>query len=357
MKEVIQGRLFPKFTVEKQQEAEAQIVKQQQVVDYQIREYPIEVIVQKYIVGIAINENEIFIPKYQRKFVWDLKKQSKFIESLILGLPIPYIFAADKEGRMEIVDGSQRVRTLEAFFNNKLELEGLKKLKKLNGFKHSDLDITRQRRFNKKTIRIIELTERATWEVRKDMFERINTSPTTLTDMEVRKGVYEGPFIDFVKECTNNIKFKMLCPISKKRLEREEASEMVLRFFAYAEEYEKFVHIVRDFVDNYMETKQQNFDITFLSESFENMLDFVESHFPHGFTKTPNAKSTPRVRFEAISVGVHLALQEKPDLIPTSVNEWINSEEFKYFTKSDAANNRNKVVGRFEYVRDKLLSK
>lgn len=352
-----QLELFPRITVVQQEVAEKQILKEQQVVDYEIREYPIEVIVSKYVKGKGSDSNEIFIPKYQRKFVWDFKKQSKFIESLMLGLPIPYIFAADNDGRMEIVDGSQRIRTLEAFCSNKMELQGLKKLTKLNGFRHQDLLLSRQRRFNKKTIRIIELTEKATWEVRKDMFERINTTPTILSDMEVRKGMYEGSFYDFVQECSGNMKFKLLCPISKKREKREERQEMVLRFFAYAENYQNFAHIVRDFLDDYMKLKQKEFDVGTLAEYFENMLDFVGNYFPYGFKKSPSFKSTPRVRFEAISVGVHLALQENPNLNPPPVADWLNSEEFKGHTRSDAANNRNKVIGRIEYVRDKLLGR
>lgn len=350
-----QGELFPRITVEQQEAAEHQILEEQKIVDYQIREYPIDVIVQKFTEGRNESINEIFIPEYQRKFVWKPKKQSKFIESLMLGLPIPYIFTADNEGRMEVVDGSQRVRTLEAFISNKLCLEGLKKLDELNGFRHKDLPISRQRRFNRKTIRIIELTEKATREVRKDIFERINTSPTTLKAMEIRKGVYEGDFYNFIIECSENIKFRLLCPISKVRADREEYPEMILRFFAYGVNYKKFVHSVKDFLDDFMESMQKNFNAEELAIDFENMLDFVENNFPHGFRKSPNSKSTPRVRFEAIAVGVHLALKQNSKLVPPPVRNWINSDEFKEHTRSDAANNKNKVIGRFEYVRDKLL--
>ena len=73
----------------------------------------------------AHDENEIFVPDYQREFVWPNDRRSKFIESVLIGLPIPYIFVADVgkgEGRLEIVDGSQRIRTLAAFVGNEFEL-------------------------------------------------------------------------------------------------------------------------------------------------------------------------------------------------------------------------------------------
>jgi hypothetical protein len=84
------------------------------------------------------------------------------------------------------------------------------------------------------------------------------------------------------------------------------------------------------------------------------MLEFVEKTFPFGFTKSRDAKATPRVRFEALSVGSHLALAKRPDLKVTNI-EWIESEEFKDCTRSEASNSRPKLARRIEYVRDQLL--
>lgn len=360
MKRHYQETLFSMKSDQTIEEAEKQITEEQRVVDYEVHEYPIEVIVQKYVDGLEDQTNDIFIPPYQRKFVWDEKKQSKFIESLMLGLPIPYIFTADNDGRMEVIDGSQRIRTLDAFLSNLLELQGLKLLDKLNGFTFGDLPPSRQRKFKKKTLRLIDLTDKATRETRIEMFGRINTTPVKLNDMQVRKGLFEGEFQDFLAECTQNIKFKILCPVSNKKAEQEERLEMVLRYFAYSERYQKFVHIVKDFLDDYMKDMQAKFNHKIadkLREDFEDMLDFVWNNFPYGFKKSVGAKSTPRVRFEAISVGVHLALKAKPDLVPKNVTSWLDSKEFENHTTSDAANNRLKVVGRLEYVRDKLLEK
>ena len=83
---------------------------------------------------------------------------------------------------------------------------------------------------------------------------------------------------------------------------------------------------------------------------------FVREHFEFGFAKSQNATTTPRVRFEAISVGVALALKEQPELSVDNV-DWIHSPEFKEHTTSDASNNEGKLVARVEYVRDQLLSR
>ena len=97
-----------------------------------------------------------------------------------------------------------------------------------------------------------------------------------------------------------------------------------------------------------------DFDETSFHTDFQRMVSFVQENFPYGFAKTEKAKATPRVRFEAISVGVALALRERPDLKIENI-DWINSDEFKEYTTSDASNNEGKLKLRVEYVRDQLL--
>ena len=131
--------------------AEAQIEEHRKVVDYNIIEYPIEVIVGKYLGGSdedgeKLTKPEFYVPDYQREHTWDEKRKSKFIESVLIGLPIPFLFLAeveDEEGRLEIVDGSQRIRTLVEFVSGKLVLNDLEKLPLLNGFTFDQLPLVR----------------------------------------------------------------------------------------------------------------------------------------------------------------------------------------------------------------------
>ena len=344
-------------------EAEAEILENQRIVDYDTKEYPVEVIVEKYISGKDDDENEIFVPDYQREFVWPNDRRSKFIESVLIGLPIPYIFVADVargEGRLEIVDGSQRIRTLAAFLGNEFELAGLKKLRKLNGFVFSDLPIARQRRFKRRTIRLIELTERADEAVRRDIFERINTGSLLLNDMEQRWGIKEGPLLEFIRVCALDPLFKKLAPLSDSMELRRERDEFVLRFFAYLDNYLNFDKRVVEFLDEFLESRQPGFDAAKeepMRNEFQRMLEFVDKYFaPNGFRKKAGHTRTPRIRFEAIAVGVALALRENPALVPANL-DWLDSKEFKIHTTSDASNSRPKVKSRIEFVRDKLLGR
>jgi len=346
--------------------SEHQIREHQKDVEFQTKEFTVELIVQKYGDELENDLNELFVPDYQREFTWDEKRQSKLIESLLIGLPIPYIFIADVlsddpeyDGRIEIVDGSQRIRTLHAFLKNQLQLTDLKMLTDLNGFKFEDLPLSRQRRFNRIPIRVIELNRQCTEDIRRDLFERINTGSDVLKDMEVRKGSLLGDtdlYIKVINPCSELELFKKLAPLSKAVEKRDERKELALRFFAYLENYLNFGHVVRDFLNEYMESHKDitGSDVDRMIQEFETMLKFVDDYFPHGFVKTEKARTTPRVRFEAIAVGVALALRERPNLKVSNPN-WLSSDEFKKHTTSDASNSKPKVIARIEYVRDKLL--
>lgn len=355
------------ITDEQREAAEVEIREKQKTVDYDTKEYPVEVLVQKYRDGLDEDTSELYIPDYQRHMIWEDTRQSKFIESIFLGLPIPYIFVADLRpkqeddqddlARLEIVDGTQRIRTLDRFLNNELKLCGLEKLKRLNNFGFKDLPLARQRRFNRATIRMIVLTEKADEETRRDMFERINTGSVQLNDMEKRRGVSPGVFIDLLEELAKYPKFTTLCPFSEVVVKKREPEEFVLRFFAYLNKYEKFDRRVDEFLNKYLKDhNKEGINKDDMRSEFHRMLDFVEKYFPNGFSKAKGHVKTPRIRFEAISVGVALALRKKSDLKPNSM-DWLDSAEFKEYTTSDASNSRPKVIRRIEYVRDQLLGK
>ncbi|WP_249716921.1 DUF262 domain-containing protein [Proteus faecis] len=350
-------------TEQEQESLDLDIRRMEKITDHEIREFPISVIVDKYQIGLEEDKAEIFIPDYQREFIWSKKHQSRFIESLLLNLPIPYLFVADlsqgeNEGRIEIVDGSQRIRTLHSFLNNKLMLEGLKKLPTANGFIFSDFSHARRLRFARKTIRMIELTEYCDEETRREIFDRLNSGGISLTNMEQRQGSNDGPLLDVIINMSNLEIFHQICPITEARKNRAEYPELVLRYLAYSNNYLEFEKSVDTFLTSYLTEGNSNFNSDIdreIRKQFHDMCEFVNTHFPYGFRKNPTATTVPRIRFEALSVGVTLALRENPSLIPRDISAWIDSPEFIKHTRSDASNSRPRVRGRIEYVRDMLL--
>ncbi len=344
--------------------AEAEIRDKQQLVNYDTKEYPVEILVQKYMEGKDDDTNELFIPDYQRDMAWNQARQSKFIESIILGVPIPSIFVAelhDEENdrtRLEIVDGTQRIRTITKFINNELTLIELKQLKNLNGFKFADLSLARQNRFNHTRLRIIQLTTIANEEIRRDLFERIrDMASVDIDEIEKSRSIMSGPFIELIEELSKHDKFRNLCAFSESAIRSREPQEFVLRFFAFLNNYQNFNSKINKFLDDYL--KQVNADPKFDSEKmraeFESMLNFVEKYFPQGFRQGKNGtRTTTRIKFESLAVGVALALKKTSNLEPKST-DLLASQEFKDYTKSDASSFQNQVVLRIEYVRDRLL--
>ncbi|EKY4878786.1 DUF262 domain-containing protein [Vibrio alginolyticus] len=346
---------------------EQQILDEKKTVDFDTKEFTIEFLVNKYLSNIETDENDIFVPDYQRDFVWDDVRQSKLIESITLGLPIPVVFMAeDCNGRLEIVDGSQRIRTLAAYITDELTLVGLEKLTEINGLLFSELPVSRQKKIKNASIRMIVLSESATEEVRNDLFERINRGSDLLRNMEKRRGIYQGDFTSFIyDECAKNPLMDKLAPLSKTVMKRQEHEELILRFFALVDSYPSIKTHSRGIgvmLDEYMEKTNKTFDpdIREIKKAqFEKMLDFVNSNFVHGFSKR-EGQGVSRIFFEALSAGVFLALQEKPDLSVSSVDpgRWLlEDRNFKaLISGKHRTHTPDKVRKRIEFVRDKLLA-
>lgn len=358
---------------------EEQIIKERKTIDYYSADYSVELIYTKFSKGREADENEIFVPMYQREFRWNKKEQSRFIESILLWLPVPPLFLCDSAveqwsffSRLEIVDGSQRVRTISAFFENKLKIEWLKRLTHLNGCYYKDLAENIKNLFKRLPIRVFVLSEKTTEEARMDLFERINTSSVSLTPAEVRKWAIWWRLYLLYKDLSESNLFQKLCPLSKKRIDKEEGTELVLRFFAYSENFDLYNQNVQTFLDEYMAEKRDkifwtiknprnektiNWDLTLLKNKFFNMLEFVDRYFPNWFMKEGKKQFTSRTFFEAVAVGSQLALDEATidQLYTANISWWINSKDFNDCVKSDGANNVSNFKKRILFVKDMLL--
>lgn len=351
---------------------EKEIKENQKQFDFDIREYPIEVISLKF--NPAQPDPEIFIPDYQREFVWSEKQKSLFIESILIGLPIPYLFVADvdetedpyTEGNVEVIDGAQRIQTIYAYMNNDLTLVHLERLKSLEGSLFRDLPPVRQKRFKRSTIRMIEL-KNIDEDARRLMFDRLNSGGTKLTDMEKWIGTKDSEFIDFIRCLASRQDFIDMTPMAKSKEKRRERTEYVLRFFAYRDRYLNFGNrndgtkdsSVIGFLDDYISDMDSSFNPqkkVDLEAQFSDMLNFSRTYFSNGFRKSATSKSVSRIRFEAMSVGASLALDENPNLAPTETFWAYENPEFLKMIRSDASNSRPKIKKRIEFVKLTLLN-
>ena len=349
----------PKFTAAKVAAAEAQIFEQSKRIEFYLTEYSVEYLASK------MRNGEFQIPSYQREDTWEPQRKSRFIESLLMGLPIPFLFfwESPATGKLEIVDGSQRLRTIEQFVLGDLVLGELEELTELEGFQFRDLPESRQRKIKNRSIRGIVLNEHADDEARFDLFDRINTGSKIANKAEVRRGALVGPFLDMVIDLTRDPGFRQSAPVSATQNKLREREELVTRFFAYSDGLDGY----RDRVSNFLFQYARTMNATFLNEPgreevyrrrFMDTMAFVARVFPFGFRRSENGSVTPRSRFEAISIGSYLALQAKPSLAEefVDVSPWLNADAFSKITGSDGANAVARLRGRINFVRDQPVS-
>lgn len=349
--------------------AEKSIKDANKEIQYGTRDFTIEVILDKYNNGIEDETNELFVPDYQRAFKWDDKILSRFIESILMDFPIPYIYVADVgsedselDGRIEIIDGSQRIRALAAFVANKVFLKELKELKDLEGFYFKDLTSGRQRRFMRESLRFIELKGNVKESHRRDLFERINSGVKPLVGAESRHGAdYASSeyYINVIEKCANNKLFSELAPLSNRKKESGDHRELVTRFFAFYHDMESYKGNLRDFLEEYLIKSKDKIeaDIKNDVDLFELVMKFIKENFELGFRRTEGSRTTTRTRYDSLALGAAFALKDRPDLEHSTVpiSDWAFSKEYLEIINSDAANNRNNTLARINYTKEKFL--
>lgn len=313
-----------------------------------------------------LNEKVIDIaPAYQRHFKWNSERQSQLIESLLLGIPIPSIFmATNKDSTWEVIDGLQRLTTLVNFIgteeqivsNNpngkKLRLSGLEKLNSINGMKFEELPKALQLMFLTRPIKVTVLNDRSDFGVRYDLFERLNTGGITLHPQEIRNCIFIGEFNDFLKTCSQNPDFRAVIKLSTDAERSGSLEELALKFFAYYERHTKFVHSVEGFLNEYMSDKTAVFkNKKKLKEIFELTFKTLKEKLPDGIVRQIRKNTTPLVLFEAISVGVAIAIDEGKNINAKKLHLLMNSEQLKLLT-TGATNSRKMLIDRINLVKD-----
>lgn len=355
-------------------DAEKQISDYAKTVKFTVTEYSFEFIVDR------LNSGRYYVPDYQRNLIWAASQKSKFIESVFMDLPIPFVFFwQDQDGKMEIVDGSQRLRTIRDFMDDKFILKDLEIIPALNGLQFSDLPRSRQFKFSETPIRVIILDNSTDAITRTEMFARINTGGTNANDAEIRRGSLPGAFLDLITELANDDTFVELTPISTDQVNKREREELVTRFFSYLHRYDpvgrdgdadikgyreeprrfffQFVKDMNDRIANEQSNNAQSDTLFQMRKEFSDVLTFIKTSSPNGFTKSPTGKQVPRVRFESIAVGSALALRADPTILDriSDITPLLTSKEFSNATKSDAANVKSKLINRLKLTRNWLL--
>lgn len=220
------------------------------------------------------NERLHLRPVYQRKYVWDNKKASKLVESLLINVPIPVCYLAEEaDGTRSVIDGQQRLRSLYRYLENQFPLSSLEVLPDINRKRFHQLTGRQQRLIGNRTIRCIVISEDSDPDIRFDVFERLNTGSVALTAQELRNSVYRGPLNRLLKELAEDQRFRRC--LGGRTDTRMAFEELVLRFFALDERIETYRPSLKRFLNVYMRDNKELSDgqLEAMSERFLDTAD------------------------------------------------------------------------------------
>jgi hypothetical protein len=198
-----------------------------------------------------LNEGEIIVPSFdpdvdigsviegfQRRFVWKRYQMDRFVESLLLEYPVPGIFLVQQpDKKMLVLDGQQRLRTLEQFYRETLydgksfRLASVEDA--LKGLTYTDLEPEQRRTLDNTFIHAIIVRYDPSPEGAKNvyqLFERLNTGGTNLYPQEIRVALYMGDLVRLIRDLNSNPDWRLLYG---KRSDRLKDQELVLRFLAF----------------------------------------------------------------------------------------------------------------------------
>lgn len=276
-----------------------------------------------------MNRGDIKLPGFQRGFVWTQTEQSRFIESLIIGLPVPNIFLAkDNDSKtLNIIDGQQRLKTLQRYLAGEFSLSNSKKINEdLRGCyfnrdvakspKSKVLSDSDERTLSDSIIHSIVIkpdpgsdSESYGYEYNDaviQIFRRLNTSGKALQAQEVRSCIFYGPFDDLLHDLNKNESWRELFGVEHSRYKDVET---ILRYFALSESFDSYKAPMPSFLDRFTE-KFRNIDESKLNEmkvEFETITSILvracgEELFKAGGTFLLS-------KFDAVTVGLSKAKQ------------------------------------------------
>lgn len=194
---------------------------------------------------------------YQRGFVWTKSQMDRFVESLLLGFPVPGIFLVKQsDKRMLVLDGQQRLTTLQMFYNGiykerKFRLE--KVADEFKGMSYDDLAASLRRELDNTYIQATIVTAQPDADQLSaiyQIFERLNSGGTRLTAHEIRIALYAGPIVDYLEQLNLDGAWRHLYGSKNLRVRDQELITRILALFVNSDNYSK---PLKSFLNTFME--------------------------------------------------------------------------------------------------------
>lgn len=334
-----------------------------------------------------IESDAIVIPSFQRNYVWEIKRASRFIESLILGLPIPQLFFyEERRNRYLVVDGQQRLMTIYYYLlgrfpkmemrnrvrelfdkNGTISPEDLSnddyfqdfKLRlpssevgqnnPLHGLSYEDLG-EQQTTLNLRTIRCVMVRQNSPKDDDSSVYEifnRLNTGGTNLTPQEIRSCMYRSAFYEMLSKINRDSRWRRFFGKSEPDLHLRDV-EILLRAFAMLEDGSSYSTSMPRFLNMYSKRKTgaREDQVNYLQELFEGFLRSASSLIDTVFMGEKTNRKFNVNLFEAVFVMSTINAFKKGEIPEqkidqNSVDALKNDEEFLEASIAQTTNSSN----------------
>lgn len=315
---------------------------------------------------------KIISPEFQRLFRWDIIKRTKFIESVILGIPIPPIFVAeDNDGKWELVDGLQRISTILSFFgkladdnpNNGWVLDSGSLVNTLQGYDINTLPEKYVRNIKRAYCRVEIIKWDSKYDMRYELFNRLNTGGEPLTDQEIRNCIFRGTsdkFNNLLKELVIIDGFRTLVGISESKINELFDEELVLRFFSlfYSDLGEIAEKNISELMTSFMKKTVE--DPTFPydeAQSFFTRTISLLSKYGSQIFKFENGQFSTSL-YDAITVGIAQNIDvyenQKSEDVLTKITGLKELPEFRKYIGA-AASSKSRLINRMKVTKEYFL--
>ncbi|MGO4728028.1 MULTISPECIES: DUF262 domain-containing protein [unclassified Inquilinus] len=279
------------------------------------------------------------IPDFQRRFVWSQKHASKFIESLLMGLPVPgiFLYKEAKTNNHLVIDGQQRLRTLQAFYSGlfgekKFRLSGVRD--PWDGVTYNSLDPSDQLKLDDSIVHATIFSQDEPEDVLDSIyfvFERINSGGIRLSPQEIRNCISAGPFVDLVKKLNMDQHWRNVFggPINK----RAKDQEMIIRFFAMLDSRHNYSRPMSKFLNDYSDkmNKASLDDLDKKESIFRKTIALVDEAL-NGRAFRP-VRSLNAAVFDSVMVGIATRISNRgmptPIEFSKAYRELLNNSDYR----------------------------
>lgn len=315
-----------------------------------------------------LRRGDIFIPDFQRDYVWNHAEASRLIESLLLGLPVPGVFLAREAdtNKLLVIDGQQRLRTLEyfydGFFNPKPD-DKSKKIFKLTKVQPQFEGLTYESLEDKDRIKLDDSIIHATIVKQESpsdgdtsiyhIFERLNNGGRKLTPQEIRVAIYHGAFMELIKELNEDNNWRLVFGRRNSRLKDQ---ELILRFLALYYASDNYERPMKEFLNVFADKNKRasTSQLNDFSDIFRQTILYIKETIGDRAFRPERALNA--AVFDSVMFGIAHKLKSSkpnPEDFALAYADLLSNEEYLQLISRATSDEKN-VSRRLELARNQF---